>query len=201
MKNFIKILGYFLFAFSLVQTTQAEQLTSAESRGFIADDLFIYMHAGPGTNYRILGTINAGSQVIITGNSDKEYSEIIDGKGRKTWVKTKYINDKPGIRSVLTELQNKVSESRNYASQLDGEINTLKAKLANLTKENNSLTKRNQQFKDSLSKTNNKLKTQGTSTQKQAFFNGAIVLGIGLFLGLILPRIFTRRKSSMDSWK
>jgi SH3 domain protein len=45
------------------------------------------------------------------------------------------------------------------------------------------------------------LKDQDTNIKKEWFFNGAIVLVIGLLLGLILPRLAARRKGSMDNWK
>jgi SH3 domain protein len=35
---------------------------------------------------------------------------------------------------------------------------------------------------------------------KEWFFTGAIVLGIGLILGLILPKLFTRKRNTMQSW-
>ena len=45
-----------------------------------------------------------------------------------------------------------------------------------------------------------KLKNQDMDIKKEWFFNGAIVMGIGLLLGLVLPRLAARRKSSMDTW-
>ena len=57
-----------LFAYQEQSTTQ----------GYISDELSIYMHAGSGTNYRILGTINAGAQIKLTGQSQNDYSQIID---------------------------------------------------------------------------------------------------------------------------
>ena len=56
------------------------------------------------------------------------------------------------------------------------------------------------QIQQQLEKTQSKVKNQDTDIKKQWFFNGAIVLGIGLILGLILPKFFARRRSNMDSW-
>ncbi len=201
MKNFIKVLGCLIFAVSIPLVTQAEEATNQAASGFIIDDLTIFMHAGPGTNYRILGTITAGTEIKVTGESDKGYSEIIDDKNRTTWVESKYVSDKPGLRFVVAELNDKIASSSDFTSQLDGELNALKAQIANLEEQNSSITKENQQLNKTLNNTQSKLKDQDTNIKKQWFFNGAIVLGFGLILGLILPRFFSRRKSSMDSWQ
>jgi len=159
------------------------------------------MHAGPGTNYRILGTITAGTQIQITGNSDKGYSEIIDDKNRTTWVESKYITDKPGLRFTVTELNNKISTSQEFSSQLDGEVNALKATIVDLETQNATLTKETAQLERTLNNTQSKLKDQDTNIKKQWFYMGAAVLGVGLLLGLILPKFFGRRRSSLDSWQ
>jgi SH3 domain protein len=158
------------------------------------------MHTGPGTNYRILGTINAGSEIKITGKSEKGYSEIIDNKNRNTWIETKYLTTKPGLRFVVAELNGKIASSSDYTNQLDGEVNQLRSSVEILTKEKNKLLTQLKQVERQLKTTTSKVKDQDTKILTQRFYNGAIVLSVGLLLGLILPRFFARRKSSMESW-
>jgi SH3 domain protein len=158
------------------------------------------MHAGPGTNYRILGTINAGSEIKITGKSDEGYSEIIDDKNRNTWVEKKYITTKPGLRYVVTELNKKIANSSDYTNQLDGEVNELRSSVEILTKDKKKLSTQLKKIEQQLKTTLSKVKDQDTKILTQRFYNGAIVLGVGLFLGLILPRFFAKRRSSMDNW-
>jgi len=177
-------------------TTQAQE----SKQGFISDDLTIFMHAGPGTNYRILGTINAGTEIGITGKKENEYSEILDDNNRLTWVETKYLTRQPGLRFVVADLNNKLTSGNNYNAQLDGELNGLKNSLNIANQEKESLQVELTQVKQSLQAVQSKLKGQDTEIKKQWFFNGAIVLGIGLVLGLVLPRFFARRRSSMEKW-
>jgi len=177
-------------------TTQAQE----SKQGFISDDLTIFMHAGPGTNYRILGTINAGTEIGITGKKENEYSEILDDNNRLTWVETKYLTRQPGLRFVVADLNNKLTSGNNYNAQLDGELNGLKNSLNIANQEKESLQVELTQVKKSLQAVQSKLKGQDTEIKKQWFFNGAIVLGIGLVLGLVLPRFFARRRSSMEKW-
>lgn len=183
----------FFSAFS-VQTVAAQQ-------AYISDDLSIFMHAGPGTNYRILGTINAGSQIQTTGKSSNDYSEIIDDKNRITWVESKFITRQPGLRFVVADLNGKLASGSDYTAQLDGEVNKLKSTIALINEDKDKLQTEFTKIQQQLKKTQSKVKDQDTNIKKQWFFNGAIVLGVGLILGLILPKIFARRRSSMGSWE
>jgi SH3 domain protein len=194
------LVSFSILLFAVISAHAQESSSSKNKQSFIIDELSIYMHAGPGTNYRILGTLNAGSEIKTTGKSDKDYSEIIDDNDRNTWVETKYLSTKPGLRYVVAELNAKIANSSDYTNQLDGEVNQLRSSVEILTKDKNELLTQLKQVEQQLKITVSKVKDQDTKILTQRFYNGAIVLVIGLFLGLIVPRFFARRRSSMDSW-
>lgn len=194
------IYGFFItLSFQALGQAQEEQ-SLENNQAFISDDLFIFMHAGPGTNYRILGTINAGSEIKTTGNTDKGYSEILDENNRLTWVETKNITSKPGLRFVLADLNGKLANASEMNNKLDGRINELENTLEQIKQEKEKLQNNFTQVSQQLKETESLVKDQDTEIKKQWFFNGAMVLGIGLLLGLVLPKFFGRRRSSMDSW-
>ncbi len=186
--------------FAQAQETSLSKNSTDQIQGFISDDLFIYMHAGPGTNYRILGTITAGTEIKTTGTSDKGYSEVIDDDNRITWVETKYLTTQPGLRFVVAQLNRKMASNSDYTNLLDGEVNQLRSSVEILSKDKKMLLTQLKQAEQQLQTTKSKVKDQNTKTLTQRFYSGAIVLGIGLLLGLILPKLFARRNRSMDSW-
>ena len=179
---------------------QDEQNASGDTQGYISDDLYIYMHAGAGTNYRIVGTINAGSHIKLTGLSEDDYSQIIDDKNKTAWVETKYITEQPGLRFVVAELNAQLAEATDLNAQLDSQLNNVKETVSQLNDNSSQLNNEIATLKNQLASTQMKLKTQDTDVQKQWFFTGAIVLGVGLVLGLILPKLGGRRRGNMDSW-
>lgn len=200
MNNVINVIAFIAITLSSLLFSSAQAAENNYKQGYISDELFIYMHAGPGTNYRILGTVIAGSEVKITGSQDNGYSEIIDDKNRATWVESKYVTTQAGLRFIVAELNGKIATNSNFASQLDGEVNGLNNQVTLLTNDKKKLTAELKQLTTTLAETRTKIKDQDTNIKKQWFFNGALVLGIGLILGLILPRFFTRRKGSMENW-
>lgn len=169
--------------------------------GYITDDLFIYMHAGPGSNYRLVGSINAGDEITLTGKVENDYTEIIDAKERTAWVESKYLSTEPGLRQVIASLNAQLAaQSEDYeqtSAQLTDNnqlINSLQSRESELTSQIDNLNKQ-------LDTLRGQLDNQDLEVKKEYFFNGAIVLVIGLILGIVLPRLASRKRSSMDSWK
>ena len=81
----------FLFGLVIVSLPAAAQQSSdtlsADSDHYIADNLIVYMHSGPGRNYRILGSIEAGLPVtVLQTNSESGFSQISNADGREGWV-------------------------------------------------------------------------------------------------------------------
>jgi SH3 domain protein len=188
-------------ALSLSFSLLAEDAASNLDSGYISDDLFIYMHSGAGNNYRILGSINSGTEVKVTGQYENDYTEIVDDKNRNVWVESKYISLKPGLRFVIAELNERLANTTSNTDNMSEALVQAKDTIENLSSEKSQLNNEISQLNKTLMVTRSKLKDQDTNIKKEWFFNGAIVLVIGLLLGLILPRLAARRKGSMDNWK
>ena len=77
----------------------------------------------------------------------------------------------------------------------------MKNKIAQLTQTQKALNSELSKIKQQLSINQDKLGNQDTDLKKEWFFNGAIVLIIGLVLGLLIPRIPIRKKAAMENWK
>ena len=171
MNNVINVIAFLAITLASSLFISAQAAENNYKQGYISDELFIYMHTGPGKKYRISGTIIAGSKVQITGSIDGGYSEIIDNKDRTTWVESKYVTTQPGLRFVVAELNGKIATSSDYSSQLDGELNELKSKVNLLTNDKKKLSAELKKLTVTLEKTQTKIKDQDTNIKKQWFFN------------------------------
>lgn len=204
MKLIKCLLASLLFISSFISYAEEETTqTTEENRipAYISDDLFIYMHTGPGNNYRILGSINAGDEVALADETANGYTKIIDNKDRVTWVESKYVSTTPGLRAVIAELNSKLASNEDSSLQISSDLTNANNNITQLTDQNSQLTSEIASLKKQLAQTESQLSNQDLDLKKEYFFNGAIVLGIGLILGLVLPRISTRKKGSMESWK
>jgi len=193
---------FILINFSIFAEETANQETDNDQQiAYISDDLFIYMHAGAGNNYRILGSINSGDEVVLTGQEANNYTQIVDNKGRTAWVESKYVSTKPGLRVVIAELNTKLAGNEESSLQLSDEISQANNQVSALNSQNEQLKIEITKLKQQLTQTQAQLSTQDLAIKKEYFFNGAIVLGLGLLLGLIIPRLPLRKRQSMESWR
>ncbi|WP_426358578.1 TIGR04211 family SH3 domain-containing protein [Pseudocolwellia sp. HL-MZ19] len=183
---------------SIYLQTNAQANTT---QGYISDELPIFVHSGPGKNYRILGTVTSGSEIQITGNSRDDYSEVIDDKERTVWLESKYVSSEPGLRVIIAQLNSKLADLEGNSSSISESLLRANKKVDQYNSEKTQLNNEISSLNKTLSEVSLKLKDQDTSIKKEWFFNGAIVLCIGLVLGLVLPRLSSSKKSNMGNWK
>ena len=92
--------------FTSLQSLAQEPNDSEGEIRYISDDLFTYLHAGPGRNFRILGSVVAGTRVmLLQEDPEKNFVEIIDDKQRTGWVDAEFINISSSVRELVPGLQ------------------------------------------------------------------------------------------------
>ena len=199
MKTLATLLGIFILIFSFGTSFGVSAEQSENKTGFISDDLFIYFHSGPGTEYRILGSINAGEEVQVLSAVERGYVQVKDNKGREGWIDNNYLNDSAGMRVALVELNAELADKNNQISQLREELASATSSLNETKQQYSELSKAKEELSVEHLKVSEQLDDQDFQTQKTYFIYGASVLVIGLILGLIMPAM-TRRRNSNSSW-
>lgn len=196
MFKLFKSLLLVLFLLPLCVVAQSDERKDA----FISDALFVYLHAGPGTQFRIVGTLNAGQSItVIAEDKETGYSQIQYDSGKTAWIPKQYVSFTPGLATQLEALQKSNEQQSSRVETLQQERDELKQQLAEVTTERQRAT-------DQLEYTNRayeQLKTQVDSMQASVWQNpmvlGSIILFGGLLLGLILPLLWPKRRSS-ERW-
>ncbi|WP_371376915.1 TIGR04211 family SH3 domain-containing protein [Thalassotalea aquiviva] len=185
---------------------QASQQISPENShtddiklGFISDDLFIYFHSGPGTQFRILGSMNAGEEVKVLSEVENDFIKVEDEKQRQGWIDARFLSDQPGLRMVLAELNEELANKTVKLNSLNDRLQSSDSELAHLEAQMTSLRQENQRLNQQNNELNAKLDTEDWDIKLKWFSYGASVLVIGLLLGLILPRLMPKRRG-YSSW-
>ena len=159
------------------------------------------MHAGPGTRFRILGSVTAGSSIDILPESEDDYQKIIDNRGRTGWVEQKYVTKDSSLRTVVAELNAQLASTSETESQLKSQVSEQATTIALLESDNSELNSKIAKLTKQLDEQEQLLSTQDMQVKKEWFYTGGIVLGIGLLLGLIIPKLAGgRRRTQMSSW-
>ncbi|TKI04909.1 TIGR04211 family SH3 domain-containing protein [Martelella alba] len=180
--------------------------THADEQRYISDDLSTYIHSGPGNQYRIVGTLNAGDEVtLLNVNNDTDYGQIRDARGRTAWIPLNQLSKDPSLRTQVPTLQQQVQNLTQKLSTIDADWKQRTADMQRKASESDSqleqLRGENDALKSQLATAKsrtNALEIQLDDKQRaiimQWFLYGGGVAGIGLLLGLLLPHILPRRK-------
>ncbi len=203
-------------------------LQAAES-AYVTDQLEVQLRRGPSLQHKIVKMLRSGTPVTVLQQDTKTgYSRIALENGQQGWILTRYLTSQApaAIRTgdgdkriaelleenrllkeqvrysklnpdeaaqyrndetqrLTTEL-NAVRQTSANALQIQAERDQLQERVINLERELESAKRGQHALKDS---------------QKQDWFlMGAGVLFGGILLGVILPRISWRKKSSWDSF-
>lgn len=175
-------------------------LLAANQSGYISENIYVFVHGGPGTQFRILGSVEAGQSVTLLGETDGDYSKIVDHKGREGWVRTDQIQASPSFRVVVPQLETKLAntekqlkqvqsgnaEQSNQLSSAASEISELKAQLAQATQERDS----------AKAELNSLLEDQDYEMWRQ----GGMIAGVGLLLGLLIAYLPRPQRRNKGRW-
>ncbi|ECG1332904.1 SH3 domain-containing protein [Salmonella enterica] len=199
----LRLIGLTLLALS------ATAVSHAEETRYVSDELNTWVRSGPGDNYRLVGTVNAGEEVTLL-QSDANYGQIKDSSGRTAWILLKELNTTPSLRTRVPDLENQVKTLTDKLNNIDTTWNQrtadMQQKVAQSDSVINGLKEENQKLKNELivaqkkvSAANLQLDDKQRTIIMQWFMYGGGVLGIGLLLGLVLPHMIPSRKRK-DRW-
>lgn len=174
-------------------------LAEGQSR-YISDNVFLYILNGPGTDYRILGSIEAGQPVTLLGETQGDYSKIIDHKGREGWVPTNLISSTPSFREQVSTLTNELNETKAKLAEVlsstnnhSDEVDELKAKLS----EAEAMLNKTTQERDNL-----KVAVDHSAQEAQfaLWREGGLIAAAGLVVGVILVYLPRPQRRNKKRW-
>ncbi|MCG7548910.1 TIGR04211 family SH3 domain-containing protein [Pseudoalteromonas sp. Of7M-16] len=167
--------------------------------GFIVDNLYLFLHSGPGKNYRILGSVEAGTAVQITNEQENDFVRIIDSKNRNGWVESKFVTAEAGLKQQVGDLSSSLA-------QAEQQLNALKESVPQLQNDYDLLEAQNTELQKTIADLNTQLTQQAQENQNQIkaeqhtlLSYGGIIALSGLILGVLLTLFLSRRKR-YDGW-
>jgi SH3 domain protein len=174
-------------------------LAEGQSR-YISDNVFLYLLNGPSTDYRILGSIEAGQPVTFLNETQGDYSKIIDHKGREGWVLTNLISSTQSFREQVPVLKDELAKAKaelaevfNSKDNHAGEVIELKAKLSELENTLEQTIKERDNLKVAVDR----------SAQDERFElwrQGGLIAGAGLIAGMILVYLPRPQRRNKKRW-
>ncbi|KXO11130.1 SH3 domain protein [Moritella sp. JT01] len=194
----------------------------AKETRYISDDVSIFMHSGPGTQYRIIGTIKAGEAVTyLQTNTNADFAQITTSKNKTAWIDGKSLSRQVSLKVRTPKLQAELAKTKDALAKIsnknsaamaeltnanrddlvskEADIATQANNIASLTAENTALTAEAVRLREENEQLSARLDTKEEDAQHRFIILGALILAAGLIAGLIIPSIRFRRKKN-NGW-
>ena len=172
---------------------------------YVIDDINAYIHAGPGTNYRIIGAVTAGSLVELKSKAKtKGYQKIKTGK-KTGWIKSELLSSSPGLAYKLEQTQEVLVKSQSKVQALNKKLASINADhqadiknketlIAQLKTQSKELTIELASAQESAAILQGKLDNLDQSTKMHWLAYGGGLALIFLILGWMIPYLPKKQK-------
>lgn len=199
------ILRTLLLSSLLITTT----LPSFAQNQYITENLNTYLRKGPGDQFKIAGTIQAGEKITVIDRKDR-YTLIRDSRNREGWILSNEIVSQPSAKEFIPQLQQQVQELTIKLNNIDKDWQQrtveMQRRAQQSDKQSSELLEQNAMLKRELDILKNKNRdleaiqdAESREIMIQYFIYGGSVLGMGLLLGLLIPVLLPRRKRN-NGW-
>ena len=92
---------------------------AAQETRYISDDVFIVLHAGPGSNYRWLGKLIPGTELVEQRRStDGNWAEVRTRRGTLGWVQAEYLASEPPAQARLPAVVRQLEDAQRDGADL-----------------------------------------------------------------------------------
>ncbi len=195
---------------------------------YVSDKLAAPLRRGHSSQSRISGSVHSG-QKIETLDTAAGYTKVRTSSGSTGWVLTRFLSDSPSAEHKLEQARKRLAQAQEQNHDLQEKLGNLQNDKSSLSEARTSLETKNAKLKKQLSnisdkaahtlkidKTNQKLEksvsdlhernarlqaqNKALKSQHRGIVIGAVVLIIGILLGLIIPRLRVRRRSAWDRY-
>ncbi|KAB7887348.1 TIGR04211 family SH3 domain-containing protein [Poseidonibacter ostreae] len=161
---------------------------------YVSDDLHTFIHSGPSTKYKIVGSVNSGERIKII-RKDSNFTLVKDSKGRSGWINSKYVSNQQGLKERLPKLENKLAELKIQLEEYEKDIESKATQITTLKNTNTKLNKQLEEIQIENNDLNATLDMQKNDLLMRWFSYGGMVAGAGLLLGLIIPLLIPNRRN------
>lgn len=164
---------------------------------FVSSNLYTYMRSGPGTQFRLLGSVNAGTRIqVLQVNREEGYTEIIDNRQRTGWIESKFVTREPSFKMQVDQLQAALDENNTLIEGMKLDTQAAQERAKNAREQANELNRKVTEHLEEIARLNESIEKRERSNNMQWFTRGSILAVIAIIIGYIMGLTGRRRSQS-----
>jgi SH3 domain protein len=188
------------YSYANAQSSPSDTTVPDEEREirYISDELFIFLHAGPSRDFRIIGSINAGTTIsLLQVDREAGYAQIQDDRERTGWVESKFVSREPSNKVALEEASEKMETQQEDIRAMQARMNSAIDDFAKSEQQKIALNRNLTKTLEQNAELERRIAQKGRSDQMLWFTRGAILALISVVIGYLLG-LFGRKKGKSN---
>lgn len=180
------------------ESSNSVNLSDAKEVRYISDELFIFLHAGAGRDFRIVGSISAGTAVsLLQVDREAGYAQVQDDRERIGWVESKFVSRTPSISASLASAIEQVEQLQDTITNAEQMVTKAKSDLGKSEQQKLVLNRKLTKSLEQNAELERRLAQKGRSDQMQWFTRGTILALFSVVIGYLLG-LFGRKKANAN---
>ena len=107
---------------------------------YISDDVGVYLHRGPSNQFKLIGTVPAGSRVtLVDRNEMAGYVKIVDGEGKSGWLENRFVSTEISRRERLASVERELEQLKEQFKGSGSKLAAYQSELTQLKHQNQTL--------------------------------------------------------------
>ncbi|NVJ49320.1 MAG: TIGR04211 family SH3 domain-containing protein [Gammaproteobacteria bacterium] len=178
----------------------------AEQTAYVTDNLSTAVRSGATNEYRIVFYLPAGSSVTVLDDAaENGFIKVRDERGREGWTLERFIVETKGARVRLAETQQQLASALSTIETMKTEHEQALKSIQDKLDIANDIVRRSATFQNQISELQTKnatleqqLELKDGRFREEVFLAGAGVIVVGMFMGMIMGRLFRKKRSSWN---
>lgn len=176
-----------------------QESTTEQPGQYVREDLFVFLHAGPGRNYRILGSIDAGTAITVgPRGSESDFTQVTDDQGREGWIESRFVSNEAPSTLRIPALESALEASQSDAATLAAENTELRQRVNQAEEQLASVNEQLQRQNSEVASLTASLDKADQDEQMRWFTRGGMVAGAGVLLGILLMLVPKKRRRNSE---
>jgi SH3 domain protein len=161
--------------------------TALAQRAWVKGEVKLNLRTGPGTQFRIVGTVETGDEVRVIERGDDWTHVRTNGEDKDGWIPGGYLQDEPPPAVRLSQLETELERLRKEFGDTSSEAEKLREANATLASRDGE----QRQEIDKLTQENLEMRA---GARVPELITGASILAMGMIVGALLHRSATRSR-------
>jgi SH3 domain protein len=179
---------------------------AAQTQGrqqYISDEISVTIRQKPTNEAESLGVVKSGVRVtVLESLGSDSFAHIRTADGRDGWITARFLSDQPAAKEQLTTLRQQLDQAHAQAQSLQHDLETAQQQLAKarpaleMAGENDKLRAAIAQREQQVAGMERQYDAE--KARRETLLTGAILVGGGILVGLLLPWFGGRKKRRSD---